>query len=188
MHSYPCLLIEADDAEEAFSKAEDWVNENLAHTHFDYGGPVEADRMESGGPTLPQTDPKFKECVRGLLKTERDVLWEHWNIIRQGVLKYAACMTPPSNDKKVKVAVVKGIGLEAFYDAGHETTYDTNMGQVYYSMYKFHELEDHAKYGRKSLKTPDFTLANATEYEVEDLLADGASFPNVFLVMLDMHS
>ena len=190
MHSYPWVLVACNTKKGAKKACDKWIEEHIEGSPFDYGGSIEEDTEENGFKTvIPSNDPKFMEALKSAVEAERDALKEQWDIIKQFVLKFAACRNPPSDDSKVRIERAVAYGISGLIDSGKVVNHEQSAYLCYYSFHSFYELRRHIRDGRGDMITSNAAVFCAVDVEVDAILSgEYTELEGLFLVRTDFHS
>ena len=189
MHSYPWVLVAADSVKQARSRCDSWIEEHLRDGPFDYGGSVgEDDDGLDYKVVIPSNDPKFMKALKGAVEAEHAAFKEQWDSVKQFVLKFAACPSPPSDDCKVTIERVIAQGISGIVESGTKSSHEQSAYLCFYSFHLLYELHNHIRGGRSSMGTSYAVVFDTAEIDVDSIL-DGTQedLKGLYLVRADCH-
>jgi hypothetical protein len=191
VHSYPWVLVRANDEKEARQWCEEWINSHLEGSAFDYGGPVDNADDPEFKTVIRYGDRNFMKVLRKAVEMEHASVREHWDAVKQFVMKFAACKDPPTDQRTCQITKIVAQGINGLIDAGKEVTYGMSAHEAYLQMKWLYEVRKHMQY-RGYMGTSDAVLfvTEDVEVDIDDLLAGGAKgkdLQDLFLVRTDLH-
>lgn len=191
MHTYPVVLVHADDKESAIKQVTSWVDtqfEENGQRVYDYGGPVTEDRIEDKDDICRPAAEVVKN-IKGRIKTEKNEAKKCWSIVKAFVEKYKDMDLPPEKftaKDTFPVTYKVGIGIQHLVEAGEEIkqeNYPASMGL--YHMSHLRRMFSHWEEGRERFITVDaclYTIDGESQQALETGEWDG-----IWAVVCDFH-
>jgi len=189
VHSYPWVLVRADNKEEAKRACVDWIDAHIEDSAFDYGGPVDDGDDPECKTVIRYGEPDFMKVIKDAVKTEKAFIRENWSIVKQFVLKFAACKNPPPDSRKCNITRVVTHGIGGLIKSGEELTYDMSVHEGFLRMKWLDEMRKHMEY-RRYMSTSDACLFEDADVDIDELLAGKSVTKDpkkLFLVQMDCH-
>ena len=191
MRSYPWILVEAENKKDAKVVAADWIDEHLDDGPYDYGSSISSKADPENKSVIAYGEPGFLVALKDAIGCEEAGLKESWDVVKQFVLKFAACKKLPVDDRTVKVCRVLAQGINGIIEAGAETEQELSASACYYEMKKLYELRRHMTCGRGYMTTLAAVLFMQTNVGIADVLNSKVVLDagmKLFLVHADCHS
>ena len=150
MHVYPLIVVDGcGDGKEAMERAGGWADELIEEWEtYDYGGPLTPGKDgELAGIVIQAGAREYREAISWALGVEKDLIKEHWDVLRQALAVFGDRDTPPSLEEAFDAHYRMGAGCGGFIKSGTEMLHKESFGLALYRAKKLAQLLE----GRPSL-------------------------------------
>lgn len=192
MHCYPVVLVSADDKKDATARVTSWIDsqfEENGQRIYDYGGPVEESRCEKPEEACRPAS-EVVDNIKSRIEQEKDVLRQHWRILRDYVEAFKDRDIPPmamsETSDTFKTSYKLAIGIGPIIASGTEMN-EKKMAawQGLYSARHLHDMNDHIEESREFFKTTEAMLYTIDDESQEAL--DSGEWDGIWAVLCDFH-
>jgi hypothetical protein len=195
MHCYPVVLVSANSKEAAIGRVTGWIDsqfESYGQSIYDYGGPIEENRCENTEDACRPASEVI-DNIKNRVEQEKDVLRQHWTILKAYVEAFKDQDIPPmsffsekENAHRFKVTYKLAIGISPLIESGAEMKEkDMAAWQGIYSARRLGHMNDHIEESREFFKTTE-ALLYTIDTESQEALESG-EWNGVWAVLCDFH-
>jgi len=185
MHTYPIVLVTADNVDEAISAAGGFVEEACEDGAHDYGTvPAEEHPEQRKDCVLRAGTDAFRAALKAAREIELATCKEHWQALRSGMASLLNREEAPGMDELVTVSYEIGCGIQCLVKRGEKMQHEEPFNLLLWRAGKLKLLQSHIKYGESI--TNDAHVYDRREDKDKNPM-ELSENDNVFAVVLDLH-